>query len=166
MRRGLSCLLFAVWLAAVPAWAGTLRGVVIVVIDGDTVLFRPDHYGARSRAFLKLRLAGIDAPENDQAGGKAATRALASLVLKQPVDVHIVATDVYGRKIAQLTHGALQVNAEMVRLGQAWVALRGRDNPALGGALDEARRAKRGIWSDADPVPPWVWRREKGSLAP
>lgn len=166
MRCGLRCLLFTACLLAVPAWADPLRGVVIVVIDGDTVLFRPDPQSARSRTFLKLRLADIDAPENDQAGGKAATRTLASLVLKQPVDVHIVATDVYDRKIAQLTHGALQVNAEMVRLGQAWVALRGRDNPALGGALDEARRAKRGIWSDADPVPPWVWRREKGSLAP
>lgn len=159
MRWGLRCLLLAAWLVAVPAWADTLRGVVIVVIDGDTVLFRPDHYGARSRAFLKLRLADIDAPEHDQVGGEAATRALASLVLKQPVEVHIVATDVYGRSIARLQLGALQVNAEMVRLGQAWLATRGRDTPALSAALDEARRAKRGIWSDADPVPPWVWRR-------
>jgi len=166
VRCGLRCLLFAAWLVAVPAWADTLRGVVIVVIDGDTVLFRPDHYGARSRAFLKLRLADIDAPENDQVGGEAATRALASLVLKQPVDVHIVATDVYGRGIARLQLGALQVNAEMVRLGQAWVATRGRANPALDGALDEARRAHRGIWSDTDAVPPWVWRRGKSGSAP
>lgn len=166
MRRGVSCLLFAAWLVAVPAWADTLRGLVIVVIDGDTVLFRPDYYGARSRAFLKLRLADIDAPENDQAGGEAATRALTSLVLKQSVEAHIVATDIYGRSIAHLQLGALQVNAEMVRLGQAWIAPRSRAHPALDGALDEARRAYRGIWSAADPVPPWVWRREKGGPAP
>lgn len=153
------CLLFAAWLIALPAWADTLRGVVIVVIDGDTVLFKPDHYGARSRAFLKLRLADIDAPEKDQVGGEAATRALASLVLKQVVEVEIVATDVYGRAIAHLQRGTTQVNPEMVRLGHAWVTTRGRTPPALDEALDQAHRAKRGIWSEPDPVPPWVWRR-------
>ncbi|MBT9567714.1 MAG: thermonuclease family protein [Thiobacillus sp.] len=148
-----------------PAWADTLRGVVIVVIDGDTVLFRPDDYGTRSRAFIKLRLADIDAPEQDQAGGEASTRALASLVLKQAVDVKIVATDVYGRAIAVLEHRGTQINTEMVRLGHAWITSRGRNRPALDGALNEARRAKRGIWADADSVPPWVWRRGPGGPA-
>lgn len=164
MRRSLRCLLFAGCLLALPSWADTLRGVIIVVIDGDTVLFKPDHYGARSRAFLKLRLADIDAPEKDQVGGEVATRALASLVLKQAVEVEIVATDIYGRAIAQLQHDATQVNTEMVRLGHAWVTTRGRNHPALDEALDQARRAKRGIWSEPDPVPPWVWRRGQHAL--
>ena len=36
---------------AVPVAADTLRGVVIVVIDGDTVLFKPEPYSPGSRAF-------------------------------------------------------------------------------------------------------------------
>lgn len=94
MKCGLQVgLLVAAWALALPTLAETLRGVVIVVVDGDTVLFKPDHYGARSRAFLKIRLADIDAPEQDQAYGDVATRTLKVLVLNQPVEINTVATD-------------------------------------------------------------------------
>jgi micrococcal nuclease len=140
-----------------------LRGVVIVVIDGDTVLFKPDHYGARSRAFLKIRLADIDAPEKDQPYGDAATSTLTALVLNQQVEVNTVATDAYGRSVALLKTGALQVNTEMVRLGFAWAYTRYRRNAGLVGAQDEARRTQRGLWAGAAPTPPWVWRREQSA---
>ena len=161
MKRclGLS-LLVAAWAITLPALADTMRGVVIVVIDGDTVLFKPDHYGARSRAFLKIRLADIDAPEKGQACGDAATRELMNLVLKQHVEINTVATDAYGRSVAHLQKGALQVNAEMVRLGWAWSYARSQNRTAMAAMQDEARRSKRGLWADADPTPPWVWRRE------
>src|SRR5690606_21085397 len=117
-------LLLALW--AVPAAADTLRGVVIVVIDGDTVLFKPEHYSPRSRGFLKIRLADIDAPEKGQPHGEAATRALKALVLNRRVQVDTVATDAYGRKIARIRRGAVQVNMELVRQGNAWALSRSR----------------------------------------
>lgn len=161
MKRGLQVgLLIAAWAFALPTLAETLRGVVIVVIDGDTVLFKPDHYGAKSRAFLKIRLADIDAPEKDQAYGDMATRTLKALVLNQPAEINTVATDAYGRKIAHLQVGALQINTEMVRLGLAWASSRYQHNAeGVAAAQDEARRARRGLWVDAVPTPPWVWRR-------
>ncbi len=165
------------------AWADTLAGTVIVVIDGDTLLFKPDREGPASRAFLKIRLADIDAPEKDQPYGAAATRVLKALVLDQRVAVDTVATDVYGRKIARIRKGALQVNTELVRRGYAWVygstrasarrgteSVRGssryRRNAALRDAQRAARRAQRGLWQDAAPTPPWVWRRERSARRP
>lgn len=145
--------------AAAPAAADTMHGVVIVVIDGDTVLFKPDSYGAASRAFLKLRLADIDAPEKDQPHGDAATRALSALVLSQRVEVDTVATDDYGRTIAYLRKDALKVNAELVRRGYAWPLARYRRNAELLDAQHEARRTRRGVWQDPAPTPPWVWRK-------
>lgn len=153
------CLLPTLWAATAPAAADTMRGVIIVVIDGDTVLFKPDHYQAASRAFLKLRLADIDAPEKDQPHGEAAMRVLQLLVLNQRVEVDTIATDAYGRKIARVRKGTLQVDAELVRRGFAWPSTRGRRNAALLDAQREARGAHRGLWQDPAPTPPWVWRR-------
>lgn len=157
------CLLVLAWSAVAPAAAGSMHGVVIVVIDGDTVLFKPDHYGVASRAFLKIRLADIDAPEKDQPYGEAATRALAAWVLNRRVELDTVATDVYGRTVARIRKGAMQVNAEMVRQGFAWTSTRSRNQAALLDAQQEARRAQRGLWNDAAPTPPWVWRRAQRS---
>lgn len=148
-----------VW--ATASHAETLTGVVIVVIDGDTVLFKPDHYGAASRAFLKLRLADLDAPEKDQRHGPAATRVLKALVLKQRVAADLVATDVYGRRIARLRKGNLNVNLELVRSGHAWASSRG--GGAYRRAQVSAREARRGLWQAPDPTPPWVWRRERSA---
>lgn len=158
MRRllGVLCLLLV---ALAPAWADTMSGVVFVVIDGDTVLFKPDSYGAASRAFLKIRLANIDAPEKDQPYGEAATRALSALVLNQRVEVTTVAIDAYGRTIAQIQLGAMQVNTELVRRGLAWASAY-RRNAALKVVQRDAQQAARGLWREAEPMPPWVWRRE------
>ncbi len=142
-----------------PVWAEGMRGVVIVVIDGDTVLFKPDHAGARLRSFLKVRLADIDAPEKDQAYGALATQALSTMVLKQSIEINTVATDAYGRTIAYLQRGAVDVNAEMVRLGYAWASTRYQRRTDLLAIQEEARRARRGLWGDAEPTPPWAWRR-------
>lgn len=153
-------ILFALLLAlvAAAAHAEIVEGVVIVVIDGDTVLFKPDHYAPSTRAFLKVRLAGIDAPEAGQPYGEAATIELKSRVLKRRGRLDVVAADVYGRKIGRLEVENALVNAELVRCGCAWATAWQGDAPWRALA-DEAQRARRGLWQDAAPVPPWKWRR-------
>lgn len=180
-------LLLVVWAIAAPAMARTMYGVVIVVIDGDTVLFKPDranpdHHGAASRAFLKLRLADIDAPEHDQPYGDAATDALSALVLNRRVAVETVATDVYRRTIARIRIGTLEVDAALVRDGFAWAygstrasAGRGPESFAttprsrraaeLLKAQHQARQARRGLWQEPTPIPPWVWRRTHATVS-
>lgn len=152
-------LLFAALLLVQSAWANPLDGVVIVVIDGDTVLFKPDHYHPSSRAFLKVRLAGIDAPEADQPHGETATRTLKVLALMQRARLHAVATDHYGRTLGRLELAGLDVNAELVRHGHAWASSRDTADP-LRVLQDEARHARRGLWAEPEPTPPWTWRRK------
>jgi endonuclease YncB( thermonuclease family) len=158
--------LCALWglllIAGAPAMAAMMSGVVIVVIDGDTVLFKPDHYGTASRAFLKIRLADIDAPEKDQPYGAAAARELSALLLNRRATVETVATDVYGRSVARIQTDTLQINTELVRRGLAWAPSRKR--PELKALQQEARLARRGLWQDAGPVPPWTWRRQYSAV--
>lgn len=50
---------------------------------------------------------------------------------------------------------------ELVRAGLAWwyrhYAPRDRELERLEA---QARAARRGLWADKDPVPPWEWRKE------
>ncbi len=151
--------MFALAFAATAA-AATLEGVVIVVVDGDTVLFKPDHYAPPSRAFMKIRLAAIDAPEADQPHGEAATRALSEWVLKRRVRIETVATDDYGRTVGHIWLEGLDVNAELVRQGHAWATTR-RGQAELRALQAEAKRQRRGLWAADDAMPPWVWRRKQ-----
>ncbi|EYB64730.1 endonuclease [Escherichia coli] len=42
-----------------------------------------------------------------------------------------------------------------------WVYEQYNTDPVLPVLQNEARQQKRGLWSDADPIPPWIWRHRK-----
>ena len=149
-------LLVILCLLSPPAGAGVLAGRVFAVIDGDTVLFKPDP-ARTARAFFKLRLADIDAPESGQPHGDDAKRALETLTRERRATVETRATDRYGRLVGDLYVDGQRVNAELVRAGHAW-ASRWHPDPTLVRLESEARAARLGLWADIAPVPPWRWR--------
>ncbi|MFN0171277.1 MAG: thermonuclease family protein [Bryobacteraceae bacterium] len=51
-------------------------------------------------------------------------------------------------------------NHEIVRAGLAWWFRKYAPNDDVLGRLEgRARRAGRGLWGVANPIPPWDWRR-------
>jgi hypothetical protein len=54
--------------------------------------------------------------------------------------------------------GELDVNAEQVKRGMAWVYRKYAHDPTLLELEQEARKAKRGLWSDLHATPPWEYR--------
>jgi endonuclease YncB( thermonuclease family) len=131
------------------------------VLDGDTVAIR----GWRER----VRLANIDAPEMSHGYGKPgqpyavqATKWLTSAVEgKSGVTIHCVDEDRYGRKVCELFKDGTSLNKELVRVGLAWANTANRrylrDRTVLDAQI-EAREARRGLWSQPNPTPPWEWR--------
>ncbi|WP_348828764.1 thermonuclease family protein [Escherichia coli] len=70
--------------------------------------------------------------------------------------------DRYGRILGQVyAPDGMNINQFMVRAGAAWVYEQYNTDPVLPVLQNEARQQKRGLWSDADPVPPWIWRHPK-----
>jgi len=143
-----------------PAHAGdegVLYGPLVKVIDGDTIVVKVQG------AALRIRLAGIDAPESDQPFGDAARLELAGLIGEQPCVLVYEGGDVYGRLVAHLWIGDLYVNAEMVKHGMAWFDSASAPDNLLVADEEEAREAKRGLWAlpVEERVEPWIWRKEQ-----
>ena len=135
------------------AYAEEFSAKVIVVIDGDTVLI------LRGNKQIKVRLAGIDAPEKAQAFGENSKQSLTELVLNKQVRVDSQAKDSYGRMVAQIKVDELNVNYEQVQRGMAWAYSRFNRSKALLVLQNGAMEAKRGLWAQADPMPPKEWRK-------
>jgi len=68
-----------------------LHGQVIDVLDGDTVKLRSDWH------IYKIRLAGIDAPEKQQAYGVQSKIYLEHLIADKDVSIKVLSCDQYGR---------------------------------------------------------------------
>ncbi|QYY35283.1 thermonuclease family protein [Ruficoccus sp. ZRK36] len=93
------------------------------VIDGDTLLVQRLEVDEPEPA-VRVRLAGIDAPELKNDGGEAAKEALEKLVKGRVLEVHPIEYGKYGRLIADLTFPdkkgkPVHIPAVLVKTGHA-----------------------------------------------
>ena len=142
-----------------PAPAFEITGRVVRVADGDTVSILD-----ASNAQHKVRLFGIDSPEQNQPFGKAAKKVLLDLVSQQTVGVVVVTRDDYGRTVGTLYRDGVNINVAMVANGYAWWYQHFAPyERKLAESEQQARQQKLGLWADPHPVPPWDWRRGQRS---
>lgn len=123
--------------------------------DGDTITV------LRDKVQVKVRLAEIDAPEKSQAFGNKSKQALTALVHGKQVLVVEQGRDRYKRTIGRVYQGNVDVSAEQVKQGMAWVYRKYLKDKTLLSLEDEAKAQQFGLWADVEPVPPWVWRKAK-----
>jgi micrococcal nuclease len=134
----------------------TLTGKVVGIADGDTLTLLV------AKTQVRVRLDGIDTPERGQPFGKKAGQALAKKVFGKIVQVDDFGKDRYGRTLGIVRLDTRNINLELVREGWAWWYRKyAPKNKELAAAETAARTAKRGLWADAKPVPPWDWRQSE-----
>ena len=107
--------------------------------------------------------AGIDCPEKRQAFGNRAKQFAPALVFGKTVTVSVLDVDRYGRTVGEviLPDGRV-LNHELVRAGLAWWYRKyAPDDDTLKQLEAEARQAKRGLWVEPNPMPPWAWRTDR-----
>lgn len=132
-----------------------LSGRVVGVLDGDSLIMRTD--GGEEHT---VRLFGIDTPERGQPHADRARSALLQMVSRQTVNVVHIDTDNFNRIVGTVYLGDNNINLAMVNAGHAWWFQRYAPHERqLQAAEQAARAAGKGLWAQAEPVPPWEWRR-------
>lgn len=149
---------------AAPDLCATLEGKVVGVADGDTVTVLVDGHDQ-----VHVRISGIDAPEKKQVFGQRSKQAMSACAFGKQVVVEWRKKDRYGRAVGKLTVNGVDCGLRQIELGMAWhykayAKEQARaDREAYATAEDEAKAARRGLWSDANPTPPWEFRHPKKS---
>lgn len=144
--------------------ATTVTGKVMQVKDGDTVVISP----AEGGAFFTCRLYGIDSPETAKRGrpgqpyGEEAAKELKRLVLAQTVEVILTGAKTYNREVCLIKKDGTDINLEMVKHGYAWAYKQYLKRPYASEYIEaesQARAKRLGLWQDANPTPPWEFRK-------
>lgn len=142
--------------AVINATDDVIVGIVVSVADGDTITV------IGNKTQYRIRLFGIDAPERHQDFSNRARQFLADMVFGKQVRVIRQDIDRYGRIVGIVYVVDVCINEEMVRNGLVWVY---RYYCIISLCEDwlrlelQAKEGKIGLWFDADPVPPWEYRR-------
>lgn len=150
--------LAALIFAQVSFASETITGKVVRVADGDTITVL-----TLGNQQVKVRFYGVDCPEKKQAFGQRARQFTASMVAGQQVDVEVINTDRYGRAVGVIiSPDGTNVNQALLANGFAWYYGQYCKAPFCRQWKQEemmARRDRRGLWVDKNPIEPWNWRK-------
>ena len=161
------------WVVGLSVWL-ILSGFAVKdvkVIDGDTIKVITSD-GTKE----VIRLYGIDAPELKQRYGHQSKDWLKSQVEGHAGALEILPKyrDRYGRLVAKVYIIRMytpwgsnlpvgeDINYNSVLFGQSWWDARYSPKDAGYLTADGIARSKHlGLWKDLNPIPPWVFRKEK-----
>jgi endonuclease YncB( thermonuclease family) len=140
----------------------SFNGRVVSITDGDTITV----LDTANRQY-KIRLQGIDAPEEGQAFGNKSRERLSDDIFGKDVVIEWSKRDRYRRIVGKVRLNGTDVCLDQVKAGMAWhyKYYQGEqsleDRKLYADAQDEAHRTARGLWADANPTPPWEFRHRR-----
>ena len=153
-------LIFLSLLFAPVIAAADISGRVIGVTDGDTIkVLTADHQQH------KVRLAGIDAPEKNQAFGARSKQALSECVYNKQAIIQEDKQDRYKRLVGKVIVSGTDCNLRQIEQGMAWHYKKYQneqteeDRTIYSAVEERARLSRAGLWVDTNPIPPWEFRR-------
>ncbi len=143
-----------------PKPASTAGDKVVAIKDGDTIEL------LRNGETIKVRLYGVDAPEKNQAFGQRSKQFTSDLAFGKFVRLIEHNKDRYGRTVGTIIlPDGRSLNEEIIKEGFAWHYKDYSKDVKLANLETDARRFKRGLWSDPKAVAPWDFRKNERELA-
>ena len=129
---------------------------VVGVKDGDTFVV------LNEKKEIVVRLEHIDAPEKNQPFGNKAKQFASDFCFgKTVVVIGNGKKDRNGRWIGEIFFKNQNLGKELVRNGLAWHFKRYSKSENYADLEMEARKNKRGLWKEKEPIAPWEWRKFK-----
>lgn len=138
------------------------------ISDGDSFNLQ-----AKNKATVRVRIAGIDAPERTQPYSQKAKAALETMLNAGPIRLDPVTVDRFDRWVAHVYVNDTNVGLAMVDQGWAWYFRRYKDDLQTSQQIrfelaeQTARQKRLGLWQGLDaaeknpelaPEPPWRFR--------
>jgi micrococcal nuclease len=158
MKKGWVILIIMV-LCSRMAIAEQMDAKVVAIIDGNTLEVK----GSNNETYT-IMLADVDCPELEQEFGDVARRFLEKIALGKKVKVEWQGKDRRGNRLALvMLEGDVDLRVELLEAGLAWTAERNA-LPDLEIVRLEAKEKGKGLWKSAEPVPPWIFRRQQTLL--
>lgn len=141
---------------------------VAEIFDGDSFNLR-----AANGSTVRVRIAGIDAPEKTQPYSAKSKASLESLLSQGSIRITAIKQDPYERWVSHVIVRDQDIGLEQITRGYAWFFKRYKSDlsPAMqeryARAEEEARHARAGLWAgiaasaknpELAPEPPWKFR--------
>ena len=113
----------------------------------------------------RVKLSGVDSPERTQRFAAQAKQLAGEWLGAGPIEIAIDKTDKDGRVYGRVTVDGRDVGLELIKAGMAWcdptdasdIPTSIRERYELECVL--AKKQRRGLWIDANPLPPWEYRK-------
>lgn len=132
------------------------KAKVIGVKDGDTV-----EVLLEGNVPVVLRLADVDCPEKLQPYGNNAKKFVSDEVFGKQITYYPTKTDRYGRTIAKIYYNKKYLSEEIIKSGYGWWYKQYSKATHLQDVQNKAKKAKKGLWKDKNPIAPWEFRKQK-----
>lgn len=131
-------------------------GKVIGIIDGDTYDLL-----INENQTVRIRMEGIDAPEKGMPYYQVAKKHLSDLCCnKELIFVQTQKSDSNNRLIGfSYLDTGVELSHEMVKVGLAWHFKKFNNDEDLADLELDAKKNKRGLWQNDDPMSPWENRK-------
>jgi micrococcal nuclease len=143
-----------VLICGLPGMAAEFLGRVVDVLEGDTIEV------LRDKKRERIRLYGIDCPEQWQPFGPQAKQATSTFLFDKDVKIETNGRDRHRLTLGTVFHDGVNVNQLLVKEGWCWWFSKSVPKDTLLKQFEqEAKEAKKGLWADPNPTPPWLYRR-------
>jgi micrococcal nuclease len=140
--------------------AEAITGTIDSVIEGDSITI------ISKGKEVEIRLFGIDTPEKTQAFGQSAKNFTGAMASRGEIRAEPITKDQYGKTVAMVFVNGINLNEQIVSQGFGWVYRQDCKESYCADWLkleSNAKASQKGLWADANPTPPWEYRKNQRS---